>query len=598
MAAGDFAQSAAPVVRAPILRRGSKGSNSSNPYIDLSYLDHGQRPQLDHEDIRRDHEWHFRFNRRLANFSSTLTSMAFTPDGSWLFAGAGSGDVKVWSARSWGESATLQCARMEEFRSLTVSPAQRWLVCVQPSALYVFSCGAPWSLEQVFPADEEESGAGEWRAAIFSPLPEVHHDSGRTGQDNYLATVNGTNLCLMSYGRGWGQGLSRRTHSLLPGIRPTGLAYTNCGSWLVTAYDNGQLQIWNACSLANERVLKAHAGSITCLIALPDNRDYDGVRLVTAGVDARLKVWKKDSNLWREESSARDKTCDGYGVRSVAASSDGMWVVSMAKDLFIWRVCVSQHGLVSFRIHQRLQAVSSSEVLLGAALSPNCDALAVGTRDGVLGIFKRHAGVAPTDSLRIDEAESAQDTEREAVGVQRGLLSSSPMLAQLRPMRRVMTDALSSSFGPGGLLDPTGSPSGSSNGSPERRLNRTVDPRELSLAFAQGQLSLAVPKPTAARSTGCIERASSLSDKGKRWNARGFEFDAVVRPIVARVSGVSLTSAASVGSPAAMTKVNKAERSFQSMEQKASAAGHRRGTATLAAWGPALAGRLDRTAPT
>jgi len=340
-----------------------------------------------------DHNWHFRYNRRLACFSNSISSLTFSKDGQWLVSGTGSGDVKVWDTGCWAEAAKLKGSKREEPRALVISPAQRWLVSAYASVLYIFQCEPPWRLEQALPAiccpfTKETS---EWSCVAFSPMAEVDHPQGHTGQDNHLAAFSTMHLCVLDYSGGWGD-TPRRTRSLLYGTKATCLAYTACGWWLVCGYESGQLQVWNAFSLTLERTLCAHQGQINGLTSSPPDAGYD-TRFISCGSDQSLRVWH--SSGWILEQVVPDTRCDRAGVRGCTFSSFGNWVVSVANELCVWRVVLSMQGRLMLRLHQRLAAVCGAEGLRAAAFGSCHDAIAVGSRDGVLGLWTKCTGMPP-----------------------------------------------------------------------------------------------------------------------------------------------------------------------------------------------------------
>lgn len=92
------------------------------------------------------------------------------------------------------------------------------------------------------------------------------------------------------------------------------------------------------------------------------------------------------------EQVAPDTKADRNGIRSCMFSCGGDWVVSVAQELCIWRVCLSRRGRLELRLHQRLAAVCGAEGLCAAAVCCRYDSIAVGSRDGVLGLWTKLAG--------------------------------------------------------------------------------------------------------------------------------------------------------------------------------------------------------------
>lgn len=345
------------------------------------------------EESDTDHEWHFRYNRRLSCFSHAVSSLGFAPDGQYLVSGTGSGDVKVWDTGCWAEAGKLRGCRREEPRSLVISPAQRWLVAAYPSVLHIFNFTPPWRLECSLPAilDPMTKEQSEWKCIAFSPMAEVDHPRGHAGQDNNLAAFSSSSLCVLDYSGGWGEDAPRRTRSLMQSSKPSILVYTACGTWMICGFMDGQLQIWNSASLTMVRTLSAHTDAVNGLVASPYVAPYPP-RIVSCGVDQTLRVWH--SQGWILEQHVHDMHCDRAGIRSCNFSVTGNWLMSVANELCIWRVNITLRGRLILTLHQRLVALCGAEGLRTAAFS-NSDAIAVGSRDGVLGLWTKYPGMPP-----------------------------------------------------------------------------------------------------------------------------------------------------------------------------------------------------------
>jgi len=339
-----------------------------------------------------DHSWHYRYNRRLSCFQNSVSSLTFSQDGQYLVSGTGSGDVKIWDTGVWAEAAKLKHCSKEEPRALAISPAQRWLVVCHASILNVYTCHKPWRLEFSMPAplDSATKAQSEWCCIAFSPMSEVDHPGGHAGQDNHLAAFASNALCVLDYSGGWSSETPKRTRSVFNSARPTSIAYTACGWWLVCGYECGELQIWNHFSLTLERTLTAHNGMVNGITASPRCAPYDP-RFVSCSMDRSLRVWH--SMGWCLEQIVPDTKADRNGIRCCTFSSTGNWLVSVAFELCIWSVCVSSKGKLELRLHQRLEAVCGAEGLRTAAFCSRQDAIAVGSRDGVLGLWMKLPGM-------------------------------------------------------------------------------------------------------------------------------------------------------------------------------------------------------------
>lgn len=391
------------------------------------------------EEVALDHDWHFRYNRRLSCFSYSVSSVTFSQEGKYLVSGTGSGEIKVWDAGCWAEEARLRGSRHEGPKSIVISPGQRWLVCAYSTFLHVFQCHKPWRIEQSIPAelDPATKEPSEWCCIAFSPMSEVNHPQGHAGQDNHLAAFSTSLLCLMDYSNGWID-TPKRTRSLFSGNRPASIAYTSDGWWLVCGYENGQFQIWNAFSLTLERTMRAHDGRINCIVSSPLDAVYE-TRLISCGTDQKLRVWH--SCGWALEQIVPDVKSDKAGVRTCSFSSSGNWLVSISSELCVWRICLTKISCRFFlRLHQRLPPVCGADGLCTAAFCYGTDAIASGSRDGVLSLWTKLAGMPP------DASPLACNVELAAPSSKKMQQQRERQLAGPRPVYRVT---------PGGIKTPS-----------------------------------------------------------------------------------------------------------------------------------------------
>lgn len=360
---------------------------------------------LPDEDLPGDHAWHYKYNRRLSFFSHSVERSLFTPDGQWLVAATPAGTVKIFDTGIWAEAFKLKDCLSETPLALSISPSQRWLVCVYPTFMNVFQCSPQWNLQQRIepPVDPVTKKPSEWCCVAFAPLSEVDNPGGRAGEDNHLAAFASRALCVLDYSGGWVDTPKRMCRSF-DEERPVSIAYTACGWWIVCGYESGQLQIWNHFSLTLDRTLRGHDGQMSCISSSPRCASYD-TRMVTSGMDCTLRVWNQHG--WVLEQIAPDTKADRNGIRSCMFSSSGDWLVSVAVEICIWRVVISRRRKFQLCLHQRL---SSQEGLSTACYCKHRDALAVGSRDGVLAIWSKMEGW-PKEPLHANDDEKASRPE-------------------------------------------------------------------------------------------------------------------------------------------------------------------------------------------
>lgn len=395
----------------------------------------GEKRQQWSDVLECNRAWHYRYNRNLSLFAHSISCLTFSRDARWLISGTGSGDLKVWDTAGWSMVQTLRGCRKEEPCSLIISPNQAWLVSVQPSALYIFQLRNPFILEQtiaamICPGNKE---ASVWCCAAFSPSAESDHSPECHGASKHFVVLSTTHLCVFDYSDDWSSDVPRRTHSILRYARPSGVSYTPCKGWIIVAYDNGHMQIWNAHSLTLERKISAHDGAVRCMEMSPPESQY-ACRLVTVGQDRRIRIWH--SLGWCLEEERKDKSQDEVGITGCSFSTTGTWLLTISRVLCIWRVCLNRDDRIWLCLHQRVDAIGSVDGVCSAAFSGSRDTLAVGSRDGALGVWSRFPGLPP-DYPYEDDADEVADSRVEETGTAPAEADQEGLARRPRPMRRV-----------------------------------------------------------------------------------------------------------------------------------------------------------------
>jgi len=466
-------------------------------------------------------DWKFQYNRRLAVFSHCVSNLAFSLDGRWFISALASGDLKVWHTATWAEAGRPQRGAIrEESKALSVSPKRSWLVSLSPSVVQIFRCEPPWNLVYSLKteADPVTQESSKWCCMDFSPAAEVETSTGKTGQDNHMAVLGSQHLTILEYSGGFGPDTPRRTQSLGE-ANPTGVSYTPDGCWLVVGFASGQMHIWNGYSLTLHRAVCAHNGIVNDLKASPRNAPYDQ-RLISCGVDHALRVWH--TRTWVMEQNCTDARSDRFGVRGCSFSETGSWLVSIANDVCVWRVHENDQKNVILSIHQRLESSSvGPEGISAAAFCGNRDAIAIGSREGMLSLWTltkgqppspKEAAAAPAPSevgqglqgLR-NLAAMPQDTKR---STQAGRIDPNPW----RPMQRLTEE---------GIKPPP----------------RPVMARVANSLTAQSTLRPMRP-PTTAAAAATLALRTTMTNVGNNWNqkdaARSFSTGTLVETDVAR----------------------------------------------------------------
>ncbi|CAJ1329705.1 unnamed protein product [Effrenium voratum] len=121
--------------------------------------------------------------------------------------------------------------------------------------------------------------------------------------------------------------------------------------------------------------------------------------------DQCLRVWHV--NTWLLEQHLHELRCDRSGLRRVTFSASGQWLIAVSSELTVWRVCVSPRTKkFDLQLHQRLEAICGAESVRTATFSSQSDVVAVGSHDGILGLWNKHPGLPPPPDAAINEAKA------------------------------------------------------------------------------------------------------------------------------------------------------------------------------------------------
>jgi hypothetical protein len=196
------------------------------------------------------------------------------------------------------------------------------------------------------------------------------------------------------------------------------------------------MQLWNAASLTLDKKFSAHIGAVRDMAISPLCAQYD-CRIATVGQDNWVRLWHS-SGCWLLEAERRQKPSEASGITSITGccfSPDGMWFITVAAVLSVWRVCKKETGSLWLCLHQRLEAVGSIDGICAAAYSGK-EALVIGTRDGVLGAWARQQGLPPDFPYEEEEEIAHMPSLPDKWSIEERKVSLP------RPMRRVMALAV------------------------------------------------------------------------------------------------------------------------------------------------------------
>jgi WD40 repeat protein len=295
-------------------------------------------------------EWHYLKRLPFANFptlrhETLVIRVAFSPVGSHLASGDGSGNVKIWDA--------LTGKKLHFFPAHT---NRVWALAFSPDGKYLAT--GDWEEFQVRVWDVSN---GQLRHTLLG------HTGGITG---FAFSPDGKRLGSASADRTvrlWDLDSGKEVVTYSKHEKPlavNGLAFGADGQHIISVSVDGIVKVWEA---ATGTTLATFAGDIGWVVSTAFTGD--GRWLALGGENGTVKVYQTDP--WKEV-----RTLDGHlsGVHYLAFSPDGRRLASTAEDLTlkIWDVTTGNEAL-NLDIH--------TGKITSLAFSPDSHRLASGSGD-------------------------------------------------------------------------------------------------------------------------------------------------------------------------------------------------------------------------
>ncbi|MEU0047779.1 NB-ARC domain-containing protein [Streptomyces werraensis] len=332
-----------------------------------------------------------------------VTSVAISPDASWIITGNASGEVQVWETATGDISYTLP-RRRGVVRSVAVAPNGNWCVAASGDGVQIWTSGSDEFQEPFY----EDSGAarrifissdsawlavsssnattqildagsrrpktsltenrgfihtaaaapdGTWLATggsairIWDRISNSEPRSAPTAEvsvrqvvaaptGDMLATVNANGrVCIRS--QSTGELITRFEDS----VRIERLVFSPDATWLATVGEGG-VHLWDTSGVLLETLTEV---SFLRAVALTS----DGTRIVAGGEEGKVYIWNRLGMLI-EEFVAGPRT-----VRSIAVSPDGSWIATGEGEGFDSRG--EGKAVQIWRLNSGSSAVSAAE---------------------------------------------------------------------------------------------------------------------------------------------------------------------------------------------------------------------------------------------
>jgi hypothetical protein len=287
--------------------------------------------------------------RSLAGHKGAVTSVAFSPDGTYLLSGGEDGTLKLW------ETATGR-----EVRTFTGHKAGVTGVAFSPDGSTAVSGSSDSTLRLWDVASGRQLRATDglgWKIAgvAFSA-------DGRfvatAADDNQVKLWSLPKLELVRAfaGHGW---------------RVTSVVFSPTGGSSLSGSEDDSLKLWDVSNGQETRTFRNGFAAVTCVAFSPD-----GQFGLSGGKDKMVRIWNLDSGREVEQLKGHSQT-----VRSVAFTRDGRFAVSGSEDrtVKVWDVSTGTE-IRSFTGH--------TGAVTGVAVSPSGRYVASASADGTVKIWQ------------------------------------------------------------------------------------------------------------------------------------------------------------------------------------------------------------------
>ncbi|KAG6876095.1 hypothetical protein C0992_000971 [Termitomyces sp. T32_za158] len=284
----------------------------------------------------------------LLKADSSITSVAFSPNGTQIVSGSYDNYIQVWDART-GE-------QVQELQSHT-----------GPVTSVAFSLDGT-----KFVSGSDDRSVKVWDAETGKKVLKLrgHTDSVTSVafSRNGAQIVSGSNDSSV---RVWDALTGKQVQELQGHTKwVTSVAFSPTGAQIVSGSNDDSIRVWDALTGKQVQELQGHTGSVTSVAF-----SSDGTQIVSGSYDSSIQVW----NAMTGEPVQKLQTRTGR-VESVAFSPDGTQIVSGSDDNFV-RVWNAKTGIQVQELQGHTDSVES------VAFSPDGTQIVSGSLDSSVQVW-------------------------------------------------------------------------------------------------------------------------------------------------------------------------------------------------------------------
>jgi WD40 repeat protein len=243
-----------------------------------------------------------------AGHSGSVTSCAFSPDGTLFATGSDDRTVRLWNVSDWTEHAVL-----------TGSAGGIWGCAFSPDGMLLATAGDDRTVRLWNVSDGTESavlrGHTEWvNGCAFSPDGALLASGGDDRTVRLWNVSDGTESAVLRGHTGW----------------VNGCAFSPDGALLASASDDRTVRLWNVSDGTQRAVFTGHTGNVRSCAFSPD-----GTLIATASRDQTVRLWRSSTGV--EQASLAD---DVGWMTGCVFSPDGMLLVGTSSEgtATVWRL--------------------------------------------------------------------------------------------------------------------------------------------------------------------------------------------------------------------------------------------------------------------